>query len=456
MLVRFIHIAFVLLFVTAVQAQEFGLHFMPEIWQANQTNPAFVPSNTFILAFPGIAVGGFHTGFSYGDVIREENGENILDLDPVIGGLKRNNYLGNSAQLETFTVMFGTNGWRVTLGHSVKHNSTIAYNKSMLELGWNGNGAYLGETVEIGPGMETTTYSESKIGFSMYQGKWSFGGRVKLISGLFNTSTESDLISVYTDEEYYKVRLKTDYVFNMSGAADFGNIDDFNFDNFELTSSNLFGPNFGVGLDLGAIYAYSDQLTFSFSLLDLGSIKWKENTYNYTSQGEYEYEGLDFSEVIRDDEYEFDDVTDTLEAIFDFQETRNSYSTALPTKMYLGVNYELNKWFSFGGIVYAERRLGKIVPGGALSARTHLSNIFHTGLTYSYFHGMHNLGANATLQFGPMQIFTVADNLPGIINPVDARFANVRVGLNWVFGYGKAKAKARKCESRWMPHTDKM
>ena len=85
-----------------------------------------------------------------------------------------------------------------------------------------------------------------------------------------------------------------------------------------------------------------------------------------------------------------------------------------------------------------------------------LGNVFHAGLTYGYFHGMHSFGTNATYQFGPMQIFAVSDNLPGLINPANARFANVRVGLNWVFGYGKAKEKARKCESRWMPHTDKM
>jgi hypothetical protein len=456
MLNRILYTLFLVANLSILDAQEFGLHFMPEVWQANQTNPAFVPSHTFILSFPGVAAGASHTGFAYGDAIRKEGNSNILDLDQVIGGLKPNNYLGSSVQLETLTAIFGANGWRVTLGHSIRQHTTMNYSKAMMELGWNGNGAFLGETVEIGPGFESTTFSETKIGFAMHQGKWSIGGRVKLLSGLFTTVTERDFASVYTDEEYYKVRLQTDYVFNMAGASDFGDIDDFNFDNFNISGSNLFGPNFGLGLDLGAMYHYSDQLTFSFSLTDLGSINWKENTYNYTSRGEYEYEGLDISEIIRDDEYEFDDVTDTLETIFDFTETRNGFSTALPTKLYAGVNYELNKFFSFGGILYAERRLGKVIPGGALSARTHLGNSFHAGLTYGYFHGMHNIGANASLQFGPMQIFAVTDNLPGIINPVNARFANARVGLNWVFGYGKAKAKARKCESRWMPHTDKM
>jgi len=44
-----------------------------------------------------------------------------------------------------------------------------------------------------------------------------------------------------------------------------------------------------------------------------------------------------------------------------------------------------------------------------------------------------NLGVNTNMQFGPVQLITMTDNLLSALRPQDTNSANVRVGLNLVF-----------------------
>ena len=44
-----------------------------------------------------------------------------------------------------------------------------------------------------------------------------------------------------------------------------------------------------------------------------------------------------------------------------------------------------------------------------------------------------NLGINATVKVGPVQVFSVTDNIISALRPKDSHSANVRVGLNLLF-----------------------
>src|SRR6185312_2047695 len=69
-------------------------------------------------------------------------------------------------------------------------------------------------------------------------------------------------------------------------------------DGFSLSN---YSGNTGFGFDLGATFKPFDKLTLAASLVDIGAIKWTNNTYQYTldkSKANYTFEGVDISKLI--------------------------------------------------------------------------------------------------------------------------------------------------------------
>ena len=89
----------------------------------------------------------------------------------------------------------------------------------------------------------------------------------------------------------------------------------------------------------------NDKITLAASIVDLGAIKWTTNSKRFYSQGSYTYEGYDVGEALvgDSDSLDFDAALDTLANRLGFQSESKSYSTSLPTKIYLSGQYEIMK-----------------------------------------------------------------------------------------------------------------
>lgn len=428
-------IAVCILIASTLNGQELGLHFMENVWQSSKTNPAFMTSQKVVFSFPSIFVNHHNTVASYNDVVFEQEGQKVLDLDPVISRMDDYNFVRNNVDVDLVNLSFGTKLWRVSLGHSIKYRSMIGFSRDLVDLGWNGNASLMGRQVDIGPDAISTVYGELSAGFAINLIKLSVGGRIKLLSGLFDASTGSSVANVQTDSEYYQTTFTTDYELNIASVASHGGIDDFDFDLDNVSVGDaILGKNFGVALDIGVQFRVNEKLTVAASFLDIGQIKWKTNTNNYTSRGTYTYDGLDLNEVIEDGDDTFEGLIDTLEQIFDFEETSNSYTTALPAKAYFSAQYKVNPILRVGGLVYAERFRGEMFTGIAANATADLGKMFSFGLVYSVFKSTYsNVGVNAMLKLGPVQLFGVTDNVLAAFNPLESRNVNARVGMNLAF-----------------------
>ena len=412
-------------------AQEMGLYFMDGLWQANQLNPAFMPEQRAVYSFPSIYLNVHHTAASYNDLITTNaNGEHLFSLDNVLSNMSNRNFARINANIETMNLSVGTQLWRASLSQTVKFRSQLGYPKALAQLAWDGNEQFVGQTVQIGPNFQTMLYSELAAGFAIKLYKLSVGGRIKVLSGLFDVSTGSTYASVHTDEEIYQLTFATDYQMNIAALNPYGTLEDFEPEiGFSPISKNL-----GFGIDLGATFEISEEIKVSASLLDIGSIKWKSNAQNYASKGSYTFEGMDISDLIRDDSATFESTIDTLESIFEFKETSNSYSTALPAKMYLGTSIKINPLMRVGGLVYMERYRKHTFMGVAVNTSVHLGKIFTAGLVYSIFNNTYdNIGLSGALKLGPVQLFAMTDNVVAAFKPFDSRNANMRVGLNMAF-----------------------
>lgn len=418
--------------------QELGLHFMRKVWQSTYTNPAFFSDSKVTIALPSVYTNYANTSFALSNIIAPDGDSTTINLNNILAQMKDQNFVAMHAQVEPIAVGFRIKDLQISLTTGIKTYANFGYNKEMFNLMANGNAAYIGQTVNIAPTIQVNAYTEYGIGAAyrfLKDGKLSVGGRVKYLIGIADLSTSKTHkeASLYTDPEFYQLKFKTDYELQGSGFIT-GNKDD-----IKLTTDNLqpFTQNTGIGFDIGAQLHVTDALSFSASVVDIGSITWKENTKRYYSKGEYVYDGLHLSDLVENkSKIDFVRITDTLKKTFGFQGLETgSYKTNLPTRFYLSGSYRVMKLIRVGALFYGESINQRFNPGIALSGNLELRKWFTCGLLFAYRNQrIGNVGLNMSFKGAGMQWFFATDNVAGLIVPSKMRNANIRTGLNIAIG----------------------
>jgi hypothetical protein len=419
-------------------------YFMNSLPQYVGNNPAFFPRYKFALGLPGSMFDFTYTnnGFNYNDLSRKENGKRIATLSRFADALPEKTYVTTTTQVDLFRL-----GFHISSSAYLSFNSTVrGYGRAMfpkdaVSLLVDGNAAYIGKTASISPAGEMMLFWENSAGLAISPTEnLSVGVRVKILRGFMNANTATANATVAVAENY-----------NMTLAADM-NVRTSGIQNFEqdFSLSNYSGNN-GMAFDLGATYRLFDKLTVAASLIDLGAIKWKTDTYQYTldkTKANYTFEGVDIGRMIEGDSEYGQSLMDSLEVKFKPEEKQGSpYSTALPGKMYASATYDVMKNFSVGTVLYAEKFMGRFAPGLTLSANKHFGRVMSTTVSYTVSNrSFNNLGAGLSLNFAPLQIYIVGDNLLRLPISVVANknmneFINstqvftLRTGINFVWGW---------------------
>ena len=79
----------------------------------------------------------------------------------------------------------------------------------------------------------------------------------------------------------------------------------------------------------------------------------------------------------------------------------------------------------------------------AIGSNLDVLPILNLGATYAFrSERLDNLGLNATLLLGPVQLMAATDNIITVFRLEDSHSANLRVGLNLLFGKIKREAAA--------------
>jgi hypothetical protein len=424
-----------LAFCSGFAQQELGLHFMKEIWQSGKTNPAFTNDFSKVhYSLPSLYFNIAHNGATYNDVvITNENGENVLDIGAVIDRMDAQNQLFSTVEVETFSFSIGIKDLKLSLNHAIKLNTFMDYPKELVQLAWNGNSQFIGQTVNIGPDVQAFAYNEFGIGLATKIFDVGAGAKLKILTGIGDISSERTDVQVYTDPDIYQLTFDTDYLINTSAFFNYEGGEDFDVDFGEVTFKEVFASNLGAAIDLGATFKIRN-IDVAASIVDLGFITWKKNAKNYHSQGSHTYEGVDISGVFRGDSVTFENTLDSIGDILDFKETNRSYTTMLPAKVYLSANYSLGELWDLGGLFYTEMYRGKVYPSFAASARVKFGTKLSLGATYAIRNKtFDNIGLNLMAKLGPVQFFGVTDNLISAFRPYDSRNSNLRVGVNLLF-----------------------
>jgi len=444
-----------------------GMRIIP---QSYYSNPAFIPQCRWHIGMPGLSsfyMGGGHNGFNAKNVISVNALDSVeLDIESMIGSLKKHNYVSLEMNEELLTF-----GFKIKDKHYINFAATerafarISYPKDLMEFAFYGNGAMLDETLEIGNFRVTENhYREFAFGYSyVYDKTWTFGARAKILFGMSNLNTRRTDITLHTESEFFDITATSDILVN---SNEIDNMTDTSEDyEFDAGRYLFLTSNMGMGFDFGATYKFDDKITFGLSVLDLGYISWKSNPMNLTSKnsdGSFTYDGVDISEFMEMGADSFmQNLADTLIDIFEVDTTYDKYKTSLNTRIHASAFYKVTEKDHISALLRMHFYDRRVHPSFSLAYMRKFGNIWHVTGTYSITNRNYaNFGIGWSLKLGPMQFYILTDNIFGpliwnrytwleekeddlgatywetekLTIPRNWKYMNVHFGMNFVFG----------------------
>jgi Family of unknown function (DUF5723) len=446
-----------------VAQQELGMHFNTEVWQANITNPAIIPTHKVVIALPSV-----YSDFSinnqnltYLDLIARNvaSGKSTINLQTLISKWEDKNTIRNATQFDAFGVGFRIKKTFVSFGTAGVINTSFDLSKDLLDVGVNGNSKFIGKTANLTLGIESYIVSQKYLGFAYnINPNLIVATRLKVLSGDIAIASENSDMQLYTDPDIYQLKLTSNYRLKTAGIGDYKGYDKqngINFNSYLNFGSNAqiketairalaAGTNKGFSFDLGATYQVTSKLRIGVSATDIGGkINWKNNTSTF-GHNNIDFKGLDFGVILRGDTNTFNKVMDTLKTTLDLSPTtHDAFTTKLPMRTYLSANYRLNKAVNVSGLFFTESYRGKLNTAFALGLNTTMGWL-NLGLSWAYRNGSaSNIGLSAVAKMGPIQIFGVTDNIIPAFSLDNSKINyNGRFGINLLFGKPKIKPVA--------------
>ncbi|MEQ8623539.1 MAG: DUF5723 family protein [Vicingaceae bacterium] len=429
--------------------QDFTIYNMQEIPQSNYNNPSNRFNGSFYIGLPAISstyMSFSNSDFAYSDAIKKVGDSLNVDFQNILDMVNNDNYLSFNTRVDLLS--FGISispTTQFTFNMTENLNFRMNYTKDFIELIYKGNAGFDDNTANFeGIGLSLNHYREYAFGIShQLNDQLRIGGKLKYLYGMENIYSERTDISLVTDPETFELTFLADISIKTSGINNFD-------ENNEGGRDYFFNRgNRGFAVDLGANYELNDKLSLNASILDLGAIRWSNNTISYSNNGEeFVYNGIELDAFAEDDEQSatndgetsFDRVLDSLEKSLAIDTTYDSYTAPITSRFYIGANYKLNEQSMVGGLIQSEVFQRKIIPSITLSYNRKVSNIFSVAGSYTIINGSYtNLGLGVNFNPGPVQFYAVTDNIFGVFRPQHNRHIQVRFGLNFIFGANKTK-----------------
>ncbi|MFN0200846.1 MAG: DUF5723 family protein [Bacteroidia bacterium] len=421
--------------------QELGLHFMTDMLQSQATQPAYFSPKKMVISLPSSTYSFSNSGFVLADILSKSRNSLVINGNPTLEKMRAENYIRANVTLSPIAFALRVKDFQVGFSTAFKTNVYANYSQEMIGLLFQGNGQYVGKTVDMGVDLAANAYSEmaATVAYRVPSNKrnkesnCTIGAKFAYLNGWANLSTSPNRkqATLHTDKEIYALTLKTDYELQSSMVME----GDIMQGKLGTSSPRLFGQNHGWAMDLGATYNLNPKWKVSASVIDIGKIHWVENAKSYRSKGTYNHKGLSFDELLNGGgNTDFQSLPDTLKKIFQFKETQTTgYSTTLPTQFYLSMTYQPFSFIHFGGLVYGEWYRQKLNPAIALSSNFNWK-YFSFGVLSSYRNGRFgNLGLNAALKYHALQMYVATDHLIGALAPQTTRNSNLKAGVNLAF-----------------------
>jgi hypothetical protein len=441
---------FLLVFVANGQ-QNFTLYPMVSIPQSNYMNPATLPDAKWHFGFPGLnstylqySNGGFSLNKIFSAMEPSGKDSFKLNVNKLLDIMSEKNYIALKVENTWLHAGFKFGNHYFNFNATEKAHLRVSLPKDLFRFLIDGNGgANLGETFKFNFKAGGIHYREYGLGYNYsLDKKFNIGGRVKFLQGFNTIDTRKAQLDITTNKEDYSLLLKADLEVNTASA--WGTIVDTAEGNFEPGSFAKTG-NRGLGLDLGMSFQLNDRVSFSASVIDLGFINWQENAVSIKSSdpnATFKFDGIHISSA---DTQEFDqyieEIIDSVLHTFRVDTVQGSFRTALSTEFFLYGSYVLNDHFKAGALFYGDFYNKRFYPGLTLNILWKAGRALSINLTNTmYNRSWLNVGLGVSANAGPVQVYSVMDNVLAPFAISSLKTLSWRFGTNFTFGREKMKA----------------
>ncbi|HRW63217.1 MAG TPA: DUF5723 family protein [Bacteroidales bacterium] len=429
-------------------------YLMHDVPQSNLLNPAVPINCKWFLAIPVLGstqINYSNTAFSFNEIFTTNNGSASLNIGNFVGQLKNTNLINAELHLDLISLGYKWNEYYFNFNIAEKVHVALTYPGSLLEVAWNGNSDYLGETVEFNNlRTHSVYYREYSLSASKIWDDYNiFGIRAKLLFGKAIIYSGKTTMSLYTDPYTFDLNIEGDATENISFPIVItqnsdGRINGSDMGNLDLLSFLMNGKNKGFAIDLGWIYLYNENITLSASLLDLGFIRWKSDVTNINVYGSFDYTGFGLGNNTIDEDY-ITNLADSAINALNQNVSNDAFYSWLPTQIYLGGMYQYKPRLGFGVVNRNVIYRNKLHSSLTLSANTTVWNKLSAVLSWSYLNNTYkNVGIGLAWHSRGLQFHAVSDNIIGFFKPLDARNLNLRFGFGFYSGVQKIKKKGLK------------
>ena len=380
-------------------------YFMQNSPARTALNPAFRPERGYV-SIPVLgAVNASYTtnGIAVDNILFPKDGKTVTFMDNSVNTESFLNNLNDNNQINAdFGTQILSGGWYAgkgfwTVDVSLKGMANVSVPKTMFEFMKRGNSAD-GTTYDIKDiSAYAESYLETGVGYSrLVTEKLTVGGKVKLLFGVGSMDANITHMHAVMNDTKWSVTSTGTMSASMKGLIPEMEVDDQGreyIDNFDFDSPGLSG--FGMGIDLGATYQLTDNITLSAAVLDLGFISWNKsgNTFGEVN-GTFDFDGFDLAigdhaaEGSQSMSEQFNSMKDDFENLFRFtQKASEGRTTRLRSTINIGGEYRmLENKLGFGLLSSTRLYSPKAYTELTVSANYHPIRWFEATLSYSFIH----------------------------------------------------------------------
>ena len=164
---------------TCLMGQNLHYFFIENVYQRSYFNPALDNDYNVSIA-SGLGLDFSTSGPSISDVTtKNPEGGLIVSASDAIAKMDDVNDIYGYTSVNTIDVSVNTPFVRISAGHAWKAQAWMEYTKHLAEFVTNGNGAFIGETMNLSPQLDYINYNEVYLGFQKSFGPLSIGARIK-------------------------------------------------------------------------------------------------------------------------------------------------------------------------------------------------------------------------------------------------------------------------------------
>jgi hypothetical protein len=421
------------------------LHRFEALPQRNAVNPAMYFDGNLSFGLPLMSnsyLSVSNSAFKYSDLIRRSSDDSLyIDTENMLSKLKETNSLNLSAGTDLFHAGVKVKSSYFGFVMTEKLHFHFNYSKGLMEFLTKGNGAYLGETVNLA----TQVYLEHRRDYALTYSlelsrKLTIGLRIKRIYGMENISVESAGATIYTDPNTLAITAQPDIMINTSG------IESNTFGDFVMSQYLFDRSNWGWGYDFGFVSSLNERWSISSSIVDLGKIQWQSLVDNYKSiksNESFTYNGVDLNQFWNDTAGAgavFQSLMDTLASGLDIRHSNRTYTTKLPVQNFTGVNYKINEKHEASLLLHLIRYPEQMQVNASLQHQWQPLKWLDLVSGLSMINkSIFNLSLGTCISLEDYQFYFMSDNLPGSIFPHNSRNVSLRAGINFIIGRNAVK-----------------